>query len=177
MNRFLKWGGQAVVYAGMALWLGYFANTPVYTYLDPELALIKLSVIHSAHRKGECRKRTKEELELLNPNMRKPYDCPRERLPIQLELLLDGELIYDETLQAAGLSKGSQTRAYQRLPAAAGEHELVVRMVDSARTEGYDYMKAARIRLSAGEIFVVDFRAESGGFILRGPVVENLSES
>lgn len=176
MIRLLKWGGQIVVYAGMALWLGYFANTPVYTHLDPDLALIKLSVIHGAQRKGECRKRTKEELENLNPNMRKPYDCPRERLPIHIELLLDGELIYDEILQPAGLSKGSQTRAYRRLPAAPGEHDLFVRMVDSARTEGYDYSKAARINLTSGEIFVVDFRAETGGFILRGPVIENLSE-
>lgn len=176
MTGLFKWGGQAVIYGGIALWLGYFANMPVYTHLDPELALIKLSVIHSAQRKGECRKRTQEELEALNPNMRKPYDCPRERLPIHLELLLDGKLIYDEVLQPAGLSKGSQTRAYQRLPATAGEHELVVRMVDSTRTEGYDYMAAAKIRLSAGEIFVVDFRAETGGFILRGPVIETLSE-
>jgi hypothetical protein len=176
MIGLFKWGGQVVIYAGMALWLGYFANMPVYTHLDPELALIKLSVIHSAQRKGECRKRTQEELEALNPNMRKPYDCPRERLPIHIELLLDGELIYDEVLQAAGLSKGSQARAYQRFPATSGEHELVVRMVDSARTEGYDYMAAAKIRLTAGEIFVIDFRAESGGFILRGPVIENLSE-
>ena len=176
MIGLLRWGGQAVIYVGMALWLGYFANMPVYTHLDPELALIKLSVIHSAKRKSECRKRTQEELDAMNPNMRKPYDCPRERLPIHLELLLDGELIYDEVLQAAGLSKGSQTRAYQRIPATSGEHDLVVRMVDSARTEGYDYMKAAKIRLSAGVIFVVDFRAEAGGFLLRGPVVENLSE-
>lgn len=176
MIGLLRWGGQAVIYVGMALWLGYFANMPVYTHLDPELALIKLSVIHSAKRKSECRKRTQEELDAMNPNMRKPYDCPRERLPIHIELLLDGELIYDEVLQAAGLSKGSQTRAYQRIPAASGEHDLVVRMVDSARTEGYDYMKAAKIRLSAGVIFVVDFRAESGGFLLRGPVIENLSE-
>jgi len=176
MIGLLRWGGQAVIYAGMALWLGYFANMPVYTHLDPELALIKLSVIHSAQRKGECRKRTQEELDAMNPNMRKPYDCPRERLPIHIELLLDGELVYDEVLQAAGLSKGSQTRAYQRIPAASGEHDLVVRMVDSARTEGYDYMKAAKIRLSAGVIFVVDFRAEFGGFLLRGPVIENLSE-
>ena len=176
MIGLLRWGGQAVIYVGMALWLGYFANMPVYTHLDPELALIKLSVIHSAKRKSECRKRTQEELDAMNPNMRKPYDCPRERLPIHIELLLDGELVYDEVLQAAGLSKGSQTRAYQRIPATSGEHDLVVRMVDSARTEGYDYMKAAKIRLSAGVIFVVDFRAEAGGFLLRGPVVENLSE-
>lgn len=176
MIRLFKWGGQAIVYAGMALWLGYFSNMPVYTHLDPELALIKLSVLHSAKRKGECRKRTEEELEALNPNMRKPYDCPRERLPIHIELLLDGKLIYDEILQPAGLAKGSQTRAYKRLPAVTGEHELVVRMVDSARAEGYDYMKAAKIKLSAGVIFVIDFQAETGGFMFHGPVIENLSE-
>ena len=176
MIGILKWGGQAVIYAGMALWLGYFANRPVYTHLDPDQALIKLSILHSAQRKGECRRRTKEELEALNPNMRKPLDCPRERLPIHLEVLLDGDLIYDEILQPAGLSKGSQTRAYQRLPAQPGVHELIVRMVDSARTEGYDYRVAAKIRLEAGLIFVIDFRAETGGFILRGPVIEELSE-
>lgn len=176
MIGLLKWGGQAIIYLGIAAWLGYFANMPVYTHHDPGLALVKLSVIHSAHRKGECRKRTKEELEALNPNMRKPYDCPRERLPIHLELLLDGETRYDRILQPAGLSKGSQTRAYTRISAVPGEHELVVRMVDSARTEGYDYIAAARIRLEAGKIFVVDFRAETGGFILHGPVIETLSE-
>ena len=176
MIGLLKWGGQAVVYVGMALWLGYFANMPVYTHHDPGLALIKLSVLHSAQRKSECRKRTKEELEAMNPNMRKPYDCPRERLPIHLELLLDGNKVYDEILQPAGLWKGSQTRAYKRLEASPGEHELLVRMVDSDRREGYDYQAAARVRLDAGRIFVVDFRADSGGFILRGPVIETLSE-
>lgn len=177
LTGIFKWGGQAVVYAGMALWLGYFANMPVYTHLDPELALIKLSVLHSAQRKGECRKRTQEELDALNPNMRKPYDCPRERLPIHIELLLDGKVVYDEVLQPAGLSKGSQTRAYRRIPATPGEHELTVRMVDSARTDGYDYSAAARVRLDAGHIFVVDFRAEDGGFLLHGPVIETLPES
>jgi hypothetical protein len=175
MTVILKWAGQVAVYAGMALWLGYFANKPVYTHVDPDLALIKLSVIHTAQRKGECRRRTREELEALNPNMRKPLDCPRERLPTRLEVLLDGDSIYDETIQPAGLSRGSQTRVYQRLPAPPGEHELEVRMVDSNRTEGYDYTVSARIRLSSGKIFVIDFRADSGGFILRGPVIGNVT--
>lgn len=164
MMATMKWIGQAVVYGGMALWLGYFANQPVYTHLAPDLALIKLSVIHSAQRKGECRRRTREELEALAPNMRTPFDCPRERLPIHIEVLLDGETIYDRTLQPAGLFRGSQTRAYERLPAAAGPHSLVVRMVDSNRTEGYDYERQGNITLTPGENFVIDFRAEMGGF-------------
>ncbi|MCK4869255.1 MAG: hypothetical protein KAT39_14475 [Alphaproteobacteria bacterium] len=177
MSGIVKWGGQTVIYAGMALWLGYFANMPVYTHLDPKLAVIKLSVVHSAQRKYECRKRTQEELEAMNPNMRKPLDCPRERLPIHLELLLDGVVVYDEMLQPAGLSRGSQARAYKRLPTTAGQHEIVVRMVDSARTEGYDYSRAAQIILSPGENFVIDFRADSGGFEFIGLAVDYLPES
>jgi hypothetical protein len=55
MAEMLRWIGQAAVYAGMALWLGYFANRPVYTHLPPDQALIKLSVVHGAQRRGECR--------------------------------------------------------------------------------------------------------------------------
>lgn len=177
MADMLRWIGQAIVYAGMAVWLGYFANLPVYTHLPPEDALIKLSVVHGAQRKGECRKRTREELEAMNPNMRTPYDCPRERLPIHIEILLDGEVIYDRSVAAAGLVHGGSTRAYERFPVTAGAHELVARMVDSARTEGYDFQRAATIQLSPGENFVIDFRAESGGFLFSGKSVTYRPES
>ncbi len=171
MADMLRWIGQAVIYAGMALWLGHFANRPVYTHLPPEQALIKLSVVHGAQRKGECRKRTQEELDAMNPNMRTPYDCPRERLPIAIQVLLDGEVIYDRSIIAAGLARGGSTRAYERFAVASGRHELVARMVDSARTEGYDFERAATIELSPGENFVIDFRAESGGFLFNGKSV------
>lgn len=165
----LRVGGQAVVYAGMALWLGYFANEPVYTHFDPGMALIKLNVIHSPKRKGECRRRTAEELKSMNPNMRRPFDCPRERLPIHIELLVDGKTVYSETLEPAGLiAHGGQARAYRRIPVQPGEHELLARMIDSTRTSGYDYQKSARIDLAPEENFVVDFRAEMGGFIFNG---------
>ena len=177
MAELLRWIGQAVIYAGMALWLGYFANLPVYTHLPPDQALIKLSVVHGAQRRGACRKRTPEELKAMNPNMRTPYDCPRERLPIHIEVLLDGEMLYDRSVVAAGLVHGGATRAYERFPVASGTHELVVRMVDSARTEGYDFQRAARVELSPGENFVIDFRAESGGFLFNGKSVTYLPDA
>lgn len=177
MADMLRWIGQAIIYGGMALWLGYFANLPVYTHLPRDQALIKLSVVHGAQRKGACRKRTREELEAMPPNMRTAYDCPRERLPVRIEILLDGERLYDRSIVAAGLAHGGATRAYERFPVAAGEHELVARMVDSARTEGYDFQRAARIELSPGENFVIDFRVESGGFLFDGKSVTYLPES
>ncbi len=171
MAGVLRWLGQLIIYAGMALWLGYFANRPVYTHLPPDQALIKLSVVHGAQRKGECRRRTQEELEAMNPNMRTPLDCPRERLPIRIQILLDDAVLYDESATASGLARGGTTRAYQRFAVDVGRHQLVARMVDSARSEGYDFTRAATIELSPGENFVIDFRAEAGGFLFEGQSV------
>ncbi|UCH74514.1 MAG: hypothetical protein JSU82_01250 [Rhodospirillales bacterium] len=165
MAQIFRWSGQAIIYAAMGLWLGYFANQPVYVHLPPDQGLIKLSVVHGAQRKGACRKRTPEELAAMNPNMRTPYDCPRERLPVRIEILLDGEVLYDRSVAATGLAHGGSTRAYERFAVASGQHELVARMVDSARTEGFDFEHAATIDLAPGENFVIDFRAEAGGFL------------
>lgn len=176
MTGIVKWVGQLIVYAGMALWLGHFANRPVYTHVPPNKALIKLSVVHGAQRKGKCRKRTQEELQSMNPNMRTPLDCPRERLPIRIEIVLDGELLYDEAASAAGLAHGGTTRVYERFAVPSGPHKLIARMVDSARTEGYDFERAATIELAPRENFVIDFRAEAGGFLFDGKSVAYLPQ-
>jgi hypothetical protein len=173
----MRWIGQAIVYAGMAVWLGYFANMPVYVHLPPDKALIKLSVIHGGEHKGGCRERTAGELAELPPNMRNPLDCPRERLPVHIEILLDGTTIYSETLAPAGLARGGQSRAYERFTTDPGEHLLVARLIDSARAEGYDFERSARIALEPGENFVIDFRPELGGFLFRGRSVANTPES
>lgn len=164
MIKLLQFGGQAVIYAGMAVWLGYFADSPVYTHFPPDQALIKLSVVHSAERKGDCRRRTPEELAELPANMRTPFDCPRERLPIRIEVLLDGAVVYDEMQSASGLAHGGRTRTYATFPAEPGRHILEARMIDSGRSEGYDYQHRAEVDLSPIENFVIDFRAETGGF-------------
>lgn len=168
MVRIMQWAGQTVVYAGMALWLGYFANSPVYVHLPPDQALIKLSIVHGADRKGDCRKPTSEELAGRERNMRAPLVCPRERLPVQIEILLDGALLYRDSLVPAGLSRGGQSRTYRRFPVDSGVHELVARLVDSAREQGYDYQRTARIVVAPGENFVIDFQPETGGFLFGG---------
>ena len=45
------------------------------------LAQIRLSFVHGGDRAEPCRRRTREELEKLAPNMRKPLECSRRRLP------------------------------------------------------------------------------------------------
>lgn len=156
--------GQAAGYAAFAALIGYFSASPSYTYLDPGKAQIKMSFSHAAKPKGECRRRTAEEIAALPPNMRRPFDCPRERLPVLLELVLDGTVLMRESLPPAGLSGDGPSSVYRRFAVTAGQHRLVARLRDSARAEGFDYEREAEIDLVPGQNFVVDFRAEVGGF-------------
>ena len=94
MVRVLQTVGQAIAYALFAVVIGFFATRPAYTYLEPGLAVIKLSFSHAGQHVAECRRLSQEELEQIAPNMRQPTQCPRERVPLLVEVELDGELIY-----------------------------------------------------------------------------------
>jgi hypothetical protein len=156
--------GQAIAYAMFAGVIACFATSPAYTHLDPGLALIKLSFSHAGRHKGECRQLSPEELAKLPPNMRRPLDCPRERLPLRVELLLDGALLYRSDLPPSGLAGDGASMAYRKFPVVPGRHRLVARLRDSDRTTGYDYEKEAEITLHPQQNFVIDFRPSLGGF-------------
>ena len=165
MVRVLQIIGQAVAYALFAVVIGYFATQPAYTYLDPGKAQIKLSFGHAGKHITECRQLTQEELNKLAPNMRRPMDCPRGRLPVLIELELDGELLYSAELPASGLARDGVSTAYQTFAVEPGQHELVARLRDSNRTEGFDHEKASGITLSPQQNFVIDFHPSRGGFL------------
>lgn len=155
---------QILAYAAFAVVLGYFAAAPAYVHLDPEKALIKLSFSHAGERKTECRRLSPEEIAKLAPNMRRALDCPRERVPLLVELFLDDELLYRDLLRPSGLARDGTSTAYQRFPAEPGFHHLVVRLRDTRRSEGFDWELASDIHLVPQQNLVVDFRAEAGGF-------------
>ena len=155
---------QIFAYTAFAVVLGYFATKPSYVHLDPEKALIKLSFSHAGEKKTECRRLSPEEIAKLAPNMRRALDCPRERVPLLVELLLDDELLYRDLLPPSGLARDGASTAYQRFPAEPGSHHLVVRLRDTRRSEGFDWEFASDIHLVPQQNLVVDFRAEAGGF-------------
>ena len=170
LNNMLKtsqYAGQLIAYAVFAAVVGFFSTQPAYTHLAPEKAQIKLSFSHAGAHVRECRKLTQEELDRLPPNMRRPMDCPRERLAVLVELELDGKLLYHQALPPAGLSGDGASTAYAKFPVTAGTHHLVARLRDSRRTEGFDYEKEATLNLVPQQNLVIDFRPELGGFLFR----------
>jgi hypothetical protein len=166
MAKALRYLGQGAVYLLLALGIGYFSDRPAYTHFPPDMALIKLSFAHGAQ-KEDCRRRTDEELARLPPNMRRPMVCARERLPVAVELLLDGESLYQAVLPPTGLAGDGPSRTYQRFVVPPGRHEVTARLRDTARTDGFDYERTVEVDLAPAQSLAIDFRGEMGGFIFR----------
>ncbi len=167
MTRATRLLGQAALYALVAATLGYFSAGPSYTHFPPDQAMVRLSFTHGADRRGPCRQLSADEIGQLAPNMRVPTVCPRERLPVLVELELDGTLLYRAELPPTGLTSDGPSRAYQAFAVAPGRHVLTARLRDSDRGEGFDYDVSNEVDLVPGRHLVIDFRADIGGFIFR----------
>lgn len=166
MARILRISGQVVVYIATALLLGYFSDTPSYTHFPPDKAALRLNIVHSAGRREACRRLTAEEIAELAPNMRKPQVCERERLPLWIEVVVDGRVLVTQELPPTGLSGDGPSKLDRRFAMAPGTYRLELRMRDSDRETGYDYELTREITLSPRENLVIDFRPEAGGFVL-----------
>ncbi len=156
--------GQALAYAAFAAVVGYFSASPRYTHLEPGMGVIRLSFSHAGERRQPCRRYSQEELEQLAPNMRRPLDCQRERVPLRIELELDGEVVYRDLLAPSGLAKDGASTAYRTVAVPAGSHHIAVRMSDSRRENGFDWQHEATVEIAPRQNFVIDFNARTGGF-------------
>jgi len=167
MTRAVAYIGQVIVYAAIAALLGGFATWPSHTHFPDDQALIKLSFAHSAKHKVACRKRTAKELSKLAPNMRRTLSCPRERVPVYLELDFDGAPLFRGTFAPSGLSRDGPAQVYERFVVPVGRRHVVVRMRDSTRSEGFDYEAQATLDLPPRRNLVIGFRPEMGGFFFK----------
>lgn len=158
---------QLLLYLPLMALIGVFSTWPPFTEVRPDQALLRLSFIHAAALKHECRTRSAAELAKLPPNMRAPLDCPRERVPIRLELALDGKVVLERELAPAGLRRDGAATAYFRVTVPAGRHRIAVRMQD--RPEGgFNRQREADLELAPGSALVIDFDPAKGGFVFRG---------
>ena len=155
---------QIFFYAVFILLIGYYSSAPRYVHHDPAQALIKLSFNHAGERKEKCRRLSQEELLELAPNMRKPLACKRERVPVYVEIFLDHELLFKDTLMPGGLSRDGTSSVYQRFVVAAGEHHLLARLRDNRDQEGFDFIKESIIDVKPMQSLTINFNDNTGGF-------------
>lgn len=162
--------GAAVMLAlttGLFAGAAWLSTTPDYRQIPADTAVVKLSFSHGSDRAAACRKRTPEELAKLPPNLRTPRECPRTRNPVFTELYIDTKLVFSASLPPSGLSSDGPSRVYQRFTVPAGHHNLMARLRDTPRADGFDHSIERAVDLAAGQSLAIDFRPELGGFIMR----------
>src|SRR5215468_7627452 len=150
MSRALRIAGQFAVILALFAGVAWLSDWPVYRQIPENSALMKLTFVHSADRKGECRRLSPEEIAKLPPNMRRVQDCPRVRRPIFVELDLDGRNVYRASLPPTGIAGDGPSRVYQRFVLPVRKHDVAVRMRDTARADGFDHERHDTIDFAPG---------------------------
>ena len=98
--------------------------------------------------------------------MRAATLCPRERVPVTVEIELDGKPLFAATAPPSGFARDGASSIYRRVAVPAGSHRIVARMRDSPA--GAVTFEADRtVDLPAGRVLVLDFDANRGGWIFR----------
>jgi hypothetical protein len=159
--------GQAMVCVLVAAPLAYCSVAPRYEALAADQGIISLSLSYAGPTKERCEPLSPEELAQLPANMRRPRNCPRERWPIMVELIVDGQTLHAATHAPAGLWNDGPSTVYQRFAVPAGTKAVTVRLRNAGRAEGYDFERTASLELKPRQNLVIDFRADAGGFSFR----------
>jgi ferredoxin/coenzyme F420-reducing hydrogenase delta subunit len=164
---FLK---MPVIVASLALFavaVGAFSDWPRFHLIDPGTAMVSLSFSHAGPRVRECRRLTQEELNELPPNMRKPDDCPRERLPIRVVFKSGEHTLYEAVRRPTGLWKDGSANVYQRLQVEPGPQQLFIGMNESGLPGAFDYSLEKEVSLKEGDHLVVEFDESQKTFVFK----------
>ena len=167
MNKVLRYLVQLAAFAAFAVFIGYFSSSPLFGYGDADSAVVKLSLSHATERVAPCVLLTPAEIAALAPNMRRSESCERARLPLTIEMDVDGQRVLAIEAMPTGLWGDGPASVYQRFDLPPGQYQMAVRLRDTARADGWDYTLVEDVTLTAGRYLTVTFRAESGGFKIR----------
>jgi len=159
--------GVALAWSLFAVSSVLFTVWPRFSQLTEGNAIISLSFSHAGQRRQACHKLSQEELNKLAPNMRNPFDCPRERYPIHVSFSVDGQVLYNENVLPSGLWDDGESTVYHRIELPAGSHKLSIGMSDSGRQQGFDFSGQTELTLAAGQQAVVEFDNLQKTFIFR----------
>ena len=163
MNRIV----QAILYALFAVGLGYFSLSPAYQYADEGMATVKLSFSHAAARVEECVQLTLDQINERALAGKPVSECARERLPLTVELEIDGVVVFRDEPQPSGLWSDGPASVYTRFDVDPGTYTITARLRDTARDDGWDYTHTQDAVLRPGRYFTITFRAETKGFRYR----------
>ena len=164
-NIFVRYLLQAFNYTIFMAIIWYFATSPSVRVIEDDEAMITVAFSHAGETREECRRLSQEELMKLPPNMRKLEDCPRERSPIIIEAMLDGETVFSETRLPPGIFNDGGVNIYYSSKVPAGKHTFEIKMDDSVRKQGFNHQLTQDVDIKPAQILLVEFEPLKGFFI------------
>lgn len=150
--------GQAFLYGLFFVPLVYLTSAPDYRQLEAGKAELKIAIRHAGQVVGECTDLSSEDYENLPANMKRPQVCPRERSPLQLQLIVDGETLYRATVPASGLHSDGVSSMYRRFAVPAGKHRLKLLMNDDVKVDGSTWSLEQDVELAPAQVLVASFK-------------------
>ncbi len=167
MPKAIRFLLQALNYTVFMAVVWYFSSSPPFRQLDPDQAVIALAFAHSGQLREECIALTPEELVKLPPNKRIQVDCPRERSPITVDLLLDDKLAIQEVADPPGLYSDQGVQVYRTVKVPAGTYHLAIAMNDNVRVEGPTHTHEQTVSLEPTQLLLVDFNSDNSTFVIK----------
>lgn len=137
---------------------------PSWQSLPDGNALLRLSFSHPGMRK--CRERTAAELAGLPRNMRSAQICESRRAPVRVEMDINDRRAFAAELMPSGIAGSGPSRVYHRIALPVGTYRVGVRLSDNPEATGFTHTATFDITAAPARSYVIDFKAESGGFFL-----------
>jgi hypothetical protein len=150
-----------------------------YTFSDPALSLLKLSIKHTSKRVVECDetallkeraemyKKMLKETKRARMKIEKLGECSRERHPIYVELFIGGKKKLEGTYKPGGLRNDGPSFAYGNFKVTPGTRNIIVKLRDSGKVQGFDYVLDETVSFEPGYVHVIEFKRAKGGLYLR----------
>jgi len=170
MPKAMRFVLQALNYTIFMAIVWYFSFSPPFRPLAANQAVIALAFAHAGERREECPAPSPEELAKLPPNKRMrmlQIDCSRERSPLIVDLLLDGEHVIQEVANPPGLYADQGVDIYRTVKIPAGTHHLAITMNDNVRVEGPTHSHEQTVDVKPSQLLLIDFNSDKGEFVIK----------
>lgn len=159
MDKFTHYLAQAVLYALFFLPLAYFSHAPNFRNMEEGVAVLKVAVRHPGKVIGECTSVAGPGSGMRPSTMTQSVEvCPRERSPLQLELIIDGEILYSAEVPPSGLHNDGISSMYQQFEVPVGPHHLQIKMNDDVKVDGYTWQLEQDVDLHPAQVMVASFK-------------------
>ena len=156
---------EALCYVFFMAVVAALSTRPQVRLLPDDMGIISVSVSHAGQRMAECRQLSQDELNQLAPNMRTAQDCPRERHPVHIRIVANGQSVYEATVPPSGLWSDGKSVAYDRMRIKAGKYRLEAHLSDSGDPQQDDYLTAQDVDLRPGQNLVIGFDERDRRFV------------